>query len=329
MAHFQGARDFSNAEQDFGEELRIFFCVFIFRNPVTWTHTIYILSSSTSMDPWESHVESLLDALMKSQTTRETCATKTVSPHPDTPKPGPLPKRRRKEQHPQFIGARSCVNVKCQASDSDFIVDANGGSVVCIQCGMIQCIGVLESAPIDVDSSNGASVTVVHRYSRIAYVRGLLTSIEGETKLTLTQEEKNKIRHYIKVHTATGSINDVDAQVIKQAVRRMGLRKCLCYHAHTIAFQLYRVTHEPPNETEIRIVLRRFRALENEWDKAPKHGPLRRGLKKFPYIPFIWKKICEDEGFYELAGLIHATESKKRTKERTRIYNELKRLALG
>lgn len=300
-----------------------------FETRLTWTHAIYTLPSSTSMDPWESHVESLLDEIMKSHVPPETCAAKTEVPCSDTSRPGPPPKRRRKEQHPQFISVRACVNAKCQASDSDFIVDANGGSVVCIQCGMIQCIGVLESAPTDVDSSSGASITVVHRYSRIAYVRGLLTSIEGETKLALTQEEKDKIRHYIKVHTATGSINDVDAQVIKQAVRRMGLRKCLCYHAHTIAFQLYRVSHKPPSETEIRVVLRRFRALENEWDKAPKQGPLRRGLKKFPYIPFIWKRICEDEGFYELAGLIYATESKKRTKERTRIYNELKRLALG
>lgn len=269
-----------------------------------------------SMDQWEQHVESLLDELM---------APPTQCPDP-VKAPSTHPKRRKKSDHPQYIEQRQCKNTQCTASDSDFIVDANGGSVVCIQCGMIQCTGVLESVPTDVDSQGAASITVVHRYSRIAYVRGLLKSIDGETRVSLTPAEEQKIRHYIEVHALRYDGN-VDAQLIKQAVRRMGLRKCLCYHAHTIAFRLFRVSHAPPSETEIRVILRRFRALENEWDRAPLDGPLRKGFKKFPYIPFIWKRLCQDEGYFDLSTLIHENPSNTRTKAREMVYQHLRRLA--
>lgn len=300
--------------------------------------------------PWDAHTESLLDLLMEarsqlqttSSTTTTTTATSTSTPlsllSDLASNKSKKSKKRKKEDHPMWIGgptARTCINKKCATADPlDLIVDANGGSVVCIQCGTIQTTSVLESAPTFADFQDGrSSATVVHRYSRIAYLRGLLTSIDGETNVELTSEETKAILHHVRVHGKSGDGTTDFVRAIKRAVGRMRLRRCLCYHAYTIAFRLFGVTHPPPSETDIRKVLTRFRALENEWDRAPRNGQLRNGVKKFPSLPWMWQRICRDmrdelEEDSTLEHLFHVPPTKQKCEDlRTKQYNKLVKLA--
>lgn len=286
-----------------------------------------------STDQWDAHIESLLDEITH-QPTKPVTPQQTI-----VPQEGMTSRSRQVVKfvnHPQYITTRRCKNERgqCTGNDSDFIVDANGGSVVCILCGMIQDTSVLHDAPTFAPdpSEHTSSLCVVHRYSRIAYLRGLLTSTDGETKVELTQQESRFIKHYI-THHSVGLGGDYKSLVcqIKRSIRRMKLRQCLTYHAHTIAFRLFGKHRNAQNETEIRQVLRRFRALEVEWDRAPKNGPLRQGTKKFPSLPWIWMRICKDlhlsDDTTELFYLPPNTP-KRCIEKRERQYTTLTRLAL-
>jgi len=287
---------------------------------------------SMSTEQWNSHMEALLDLAMTSSTVNSSTSNvqcekreSTVSGPPQTT----TTKRPRKTDHPMFISKRQCLNRECGGTDEDFLVDANGGSVVCIQCGMIQDTAVLDGAPTFANSDATSSVYVVHRYSRIAYVRGLLKSTEGETKVELTQSEIAAITHYITDHQngRGGNVHELSRQ-IKRAVTRMKLRKCLIYHAHTIAYKLYKSHLPPHNETQIRQALRRFRSLENEWDKAPRHGPLRNGTKKFPSVTWMWQKICHELGLTDIVDLFYVPLSQKKCiLKREKQYSQLMSLA--
>ena len=285
-------------------------------------------------EQWDLHMETLLDTLMDSKDVSkisEPPCSKTTSQDSLTVQTTRQSKKRQKIDHPMYILTRQCPNNECGGTDKDFIVDANGGSVVCILCGMIQDTAVLDSAPMFANSEATSSVHVVHRYSRIAYVRGLLKSIEGETKVELTTRELNSVRHFITNHSnvrgGENSHNELVRQ-IKRAVVRMKLRKCLIYHAHTIAFRLFKSYLPAHNETQIRVALRRFRSLENEWDKSPRNGPLRNGTKKFPSIPWMWQKICLELGLMDITYLFFVPSSQKRciTKRETQ-YRQLMSLA--
>lgn len=300
---------------------------------------------SMNTDQWDAYMSTLLDELTTEKTRQETVqrASFDTTSHPD-------PKNKKARlisqlvNHPQFISSRKCKNEKshCPGTDSDFIVDVNGGSVVCIQCGMIQDTTVLQDAHTYADSKGRgeptSSLYVVHRYSRIAYLRGLLTSTDGETNVELTEKETRLIRHFITNHSDVSGgdkqTEEEDYQTlvrqVKRAVRRTQLRPCLVYHAHTIAYKLFGKHRHAQNETEIRLVLRRFRALENEWDRAPKDGPLRQGAKKFPSIPWIWQRICRDlQLSRDTTHLFYVSRSPKRCLEkRERQYILLTDLAL-
>lgn len=304
-----------------------FICVsyFIF---ISWWQIMNPYSMNTVQ--WNVHMETLLDQLKVS-----TCVPEEPPKIPSTPNTRSS-KATKLINHPQFISTRQCKNKhgNCQGNDSDFIMDANGGSVVCILCGMIQDTAVLLDAPMYVDSRGGeptSSRCVVHRYSRIVYLRGLLTSIDGETNVELTNMERRFIKHYITVHSAaSGGDCKLLVHQIKRSIRRMKLRPCLVYHAHTIAFQLFGKSQRAQNETEIRRALRRFRALEVAWDRAPKDGPLRQGTKKFPSLPWVWQRICRDLRLSDdTTQLFYVPKTPKQcTTKRERRYIALTHLAL-
>lgn len=295
---------------------------------------------SMSMEQWDVHMEMLLDMVTQkplplttppsttSYDSNVQCGKVASSDSSGAQRSG---KRRRTQpcEHPQYIEHRTCHNRDCGGREADFIVDANGGSVVCILCGMIQDTAVLDGAPTFANSDSTSSVHVVHRYSRIAYVRGLLKSSEGETKLVLTETENRAILHYITNHTSgSGGGPQELAHKIKRAVTKMRLRTCLVYHAHTIAYSLFKSCLPARNETQIRIALQRFRSLENEWDRAPRNGTLRKGTKKFPSIPWMWKRICRDMNLLDIECIFYVPRSQKHCiSKRESQYNALMELA--
>ncbi len=285
---------------------------------------------SMNTEQWDAHMEQLLDMALQHQTSESAsvCSARSCTSMESNPLRSP-PSKKQRTDHPMYISARQCHNKECGGRDADFIVDANGGSVVCILCGMIQDTAVLDAAITFADSEATSSVHVVHRYSRIAYVRGLLKSIEGETNVELTALETQAIIHHVTNHSSgTGGTSVELARKIKRAVTKMNLRKCLVYHAHTIAFRLFKSHFPAQNETQVRIALRRFRSLENEWDRAPRQGPLRQGTKKFPSIPWIWHRICHDMNLADIQDIFYLPRSQKKcTAKRECQYTQLTRLA--
>lgn len=213
---------------------------------------------------------------------------------------------------------RTCSNPSCNSSDLN--VDADGGSVVCFQCGMIRDSSVFEDASTAAVFHTGVSRIVVHRYSRIVVVRGVLRSLQGETQVSLKPEELILLSSYFPKGEKPRS-----ALIIKRAIRILKLPKRLMYHATTILSQLWQNPTPSLSEHEIREVLLRFRALENAWDRAPLESSIREGRKKFLSLPLVWKFLCNKLGYVNL-GLVMEELQIKNRKNREKQTAKLQRL---
>lgn len=255
------------------------------------------------MSSSEQHIEDLLDNYSKLRG-GDLPTSSTSSDGPDLQSATPLSKRLvlpplRYDRMPPCRGP-SCLS-------SDVMEDVTEGCVVCLACGLIQSMCVLENASIDAIYHEGVSRYVVHRYSRIARLRGCLRSLQGETKCVLAPEEKESLLLYFQKE---GNPAPTGFQV-KKALSRLKFSPRLQYHAHTIAYWLFRSRTLNPSEREIREVLRLFRALENAWDRLPLAGSIRKGKKKFLSVPVVWHELCSQLGFHELGEAFPLPKSKK------------------
>ncbi len=207
------------------------------------------------------------------------------------------------------IPARQCTATSCGSSDLN--VDVDGGSVVCFQCGMIQDTIVFESASTSAIYHTGVSRTVAHRYSRIVVVRGVLRSLQGETKLLFSPVKNGEAGEEEKLRSFFPSdAPPKNARQIKKAINKLKLPKRLHHHATTILFRLWRNPTPNPSEYEIRNVLHKFRALENGWDRAPLAGSIRKGRKKFLSLPLVWKYLCTSLDYPELGAIMDELQLK-------------------
>jgi transcription initiation factor TFIIIB Brf1 subunit/transcription initiation factor TFIIB len=196
-----------------------------------------------------------------------------------------------------------CRNLSCKSLD--VVEDADQGCVVCIQCGLIQTSSVFENASTDAVFHGGVSRIVVHRYSRIAILRGILLSLQGETRLVLDHEQTEKLRSFFP----TGEPPE-NAIAVKRAIRILHLPRKLTHHATTIWFRLWQGHTPNPSESEIRDVLHLFRALENVWDRLPLENFVRNHRKKFLSLPLTWKFLCEKLHFDELGTIMDELQIK-------------------
>jgi hypothetical protein len=212
-----------------------------------------------------------------------------------------------------------CKDPSC--GSSEIFEDVNGGSVVCLACGLIQSMFVLESASTNAIFHGGVSRIVVHRYSRIAYLRGVFRSIKGETRIELDPSEQERLQSYIQ-NDASPSKVPMGLRV-KRAIKALRLPPKLLYHAHTIAFMLFKTPTPNPSEQEIRDVLRLFHVLENAWDRLPLDGSIRKGRKKFLSFPVVWKQLCLQLGFVGLSTLLPPLRSKKLRDKQLLIFDQL------
>lgn len=198
-----------------------------------------------------------------------------------------------------------CRNPSCNSSD--VIEDAGGGCVVCTQCGLIQVSSVFENAATNAAYYEGVSRIVVHRYSRIVIIRGILKSLQGETRVDFTSPELITLQQSFPIDEPPK-----DTTQIKRAIQRLKLPCRLLRHSATILEHLWNIPSKIPlpSESEIRDALALFRALENVWDRAPLGGSVRKGRKKFISMPLAWKFVCSKLGFETLSHLMEAGEIK-------------------
>jgi len=196
-----------------------------------------------------------------------------------------------------------CRSPSCNSSDIH--EDAAQGCVVCFQCGLIQSSYVFENASTDAVFHGGTSRIAVHHYSRIAILRGILLSLQGETRLVLHQKEKELLQSYFPEGDPPKN-----AIAIKKAIRALHLPYRLVHHATTIWYELWRGPTPNPSEKEIREVLRLFRALENEWDRLPLAGSIRNGRRKFLSLPLTWKFLCNELEYPALGEIMDELQIK-------------------
>lgn len=262
----------------------------------------------------EQHIAMLLDNYSSLRTPDST----TLSSSSDTgvPKSAPVPSRKLVLQKEKQNGLPPCKGASC--GSSDVIEDVNAGSVVCIQCGLIQSMSVFESARTGAIFHEGVGRTVGHRYSRIAYLRGVLKSLCGETRLELSPEESTTLRSYFP-----SDAKQPTGLQMRRAIKKLKLPPKYLYHAHTIAFQLYRTVTPNPSEQEIRDVLRLFRVLESAWDRLPLAGSVRKGRKKFLSYPVVWNQLCLQLGFVTLSTLLPPLRNEKVRDKQLLIFNQL------
>ena len=260
-------------------------------------------------------VESLLDNYESFRT--EPVATPPPKPSP-SPQPSstsssnisPAPQTKRRQQvrewkkshHVQAIAPaeRRCKKTGCNSTE--IIEDVNEGFVVCTQCGMIQAMFVFENAGTDAIYHEGVSRIAVHRYSRIVYLRGILKSFSGETRLTFDPGDPAMILWFFQKEENANLPENITS--VKLALKWMNLPLRYVYHASTIAWLLWKTPLPLPDAEKVREIFRLFRALENVWDREPLAGSIRKGRKKFPSYPLTWRFICEVQGHEELRDLV-------------------------
>lgn len=210
-----------------------------------------------------------------------------------------------------------CRGVGC--GSPDVIEDVSAGSVVCIQCGLIQSTCVFESASTNAIFHQGVSRTVAHRYSRLPYLLGCLKSLQGETRIELDPFHIWLLRFSFR--------NDENPRpsgfLIKKTIQRLKLPKRLLYHAHTIAYLLFNHPTPNPSDQEIRNVCRLFRVLESAWDRSPLGGSIRKGRKKFLSYPLVWSVLCEQLGYADLAKIMPILRNKKLIRKQLETFNLL------
>lgn len=213
----------------------------------------------------------------------------------------------------------SCRDPGC--GSKDVIEDANSGSVVCIQCGMIQCTSVFENASTDAQYHEGVSRIAVRRYSRIIYLSAVLRSMCGETQIVLLPGWKLALESYFQngEHPRTGP-------GVKKAIQFLRLPKKLLFHSQTIAFMLFGAKCPNPSEEEKRTLLRRFHALESAWDRQPLGGSVRKGRKKFLSMAVVWENLCQQLKLPELSNLIPPPKNAKLRERQLRILCKLEDL---
>jgi hypothetical protein len=208
-----------------------------------------------------------------------------------------------------------CKGVGC--GSLDVIEDVTAGSVVCTQCGLIQSTSVFESARTDAIFHQGVSRIVVHRYSRIPYLRGCLKSLCGETQIDLSPEASQALRSFFL------NVDHPSGFLVKKAIVRLKLPKRLLYHAHTIAFQLFRSSTPNPSGAAVTEVFRLFRVLESAWDRSPLGGSIRKGRKKFLSYPLVWNQLCLQLGFCDMADIMPPLRNKRLIHKQQDIFNQL------
>ena len=187
---------------------------------------------------------------------------------------------------------RSCAS-------REVVEDVNEGSVVCIQCGMIQGMHVGEDAVTDAKFHEGVSRIVVHRYSRMAYLRWILLSHFGETTLKMDTAQEEAIRQFCR------GIPRVFPKHVQVAVRQLRLPRRFMRHAPAICQRLFPESrHNPvhPSADELDAIFRRFREYENVWENAGS-AKFKQGKRSFPGQRIVWRFLCLELGFYHLSSM--------------------------
>lgn len=251
-----------------------------------------------------AHIENLLDHYETFR--QEPCPTSSIS----SPKPPvvsadkPWPKRDWTRKQSTSIRTPS-VEMICKrpgCNSTEIIEDVNEGSVVCIQCGMIQSMSVFESADTNAIYHEGVSRTVVHRYSRIVYLRAILLGLQGETRVDLDLEEWITLQLYFQQEDTQSAPKN--AALVKKAIRHLKLPYRLMRHAHTLAWQLWKISLPNLDVQETRDVFRQFRVFENAWDREPLGSSIRKGRKKFPSYSVVWNYCCLELKYVHLVDLL-------------------------
>lgn len=215
----------------------------------------------------------------------------------------------------------TCKKIGC--GSTEIIEDVNEGSVVCIQCGLIQCTSVFGGpiAGTDVYYHGGVSRTVVHRYSRIVYLRSILSSLQGETHVDLSLGEWIMLQQFF--HTGENQSLPKEGPSVKKAIRSLKLPYRLMRHAYTIAWQLWKIKLPNPSGQEIRDIFQLFRAFENAWDRAPLASSVRNGRRKFPAYAVVWKHCCLQLEYDHLVDLLPPLRNRKLESKQMKILCQL------
>lgn len=228
----------------------------------------------------------------------------------------PLKKRKRGSQWT----AAPEISRECQrCSSAQVIEDVDVGSAVCIQCGLIQPSLVTETAVMSAYTPrDGITPVVVHRYSRLVYLRSIVQSIQAETKVEMSEEIREQIRNHCE---RTGQKS---AEGVRESVRRYNLPYRLMRHSTTVACQLFPEFHKTVpqiSQENQRKMFRLFRGYENVWDRASS-ASWKAGRKKFVNYRELWN-VLADKLFLDDVPRFPPMEDKKLRKENLYLIYEL------
>jgi len=216
---------------------------------------------------------------------------------PDAPSSKPV--KRRRGSPGQCLAPSSlpdCANPAGTCGSGTLMEDVNEGSVVCLACGLIQSLSILESASMFASPSfhSGVSSIVVHHYSRIVHWVENIASLQGETKPKMTMEQEVALDTFCRNEESRigGGVF-----LIREALRRDVIPYRFLRHANTIAFARWPTKVKLPSLSakDVRAVLLQLRRYEDAWHREILgNSSIKR--RNFPPFRFMWPVIIDDLG---------------------------------
>lgn len=183
----------------------------------------------------------------------------------------------------------ACVN----CSTYCVVEDAKMGSVVCTACGMIQSSCVLLADPV-FTNINGRAIyqgLVVHRYSRSAYFRHTMNTMQGRTKLSISED------HLLQIQQDCAYVGNANSSTVRKFIIKRNYPKRYLRH-------IEKITQDVSDYSEKSLVigeqlqwqiLKIFKQIEYYWDMGFCKR-IRKGRKSFFSYPYLFYQICYSLG---------------------------------
>lgn len=214
----------------------------------------------------------------------------------------------------------------CQECNAETFEDVNAGHVVCTTCGLIGSFDVMRSDVcigangLKCDASAGRAV--VHRYSRLVYLRAVLSAMRGDTDPVVSEEDVKKMYNTARDFAQSGvlTIASVRAAIHHEKMPKRYLRNC----PRILALMGKQTGHpyaapECLNGEDVIRLLRAFRAVECEWDRKRRLTGNVNGRVNFMSYTYVIKRICQSLGIDH--SCVQTLKSKALLEKQREIYD--------
>lgn len=194
----------------------------------------------------------------------------------------------------------------CKGCQADEVIDdVVQGQYVCIQCGLIQQLGVFmgDIVHCSMDRLKNGSRVHIHRYSRVVHFRSIIRLMQGDSNPDITEEELSRMQAEL------GGKNCISVEDVTRLLLKLGWSRKYRRHRYRLAYVLGKVDLPVFDGTVIMTMLKKFRILEYHWDRH--HDEISPGRLVFFSYRFVFYQFCHMMGYPQYTGRHHLLKNER------------------